>query len=471
MTQGSDQDNLELCPDELVLSACARGKVSSGRLMDMVSSHLAFCPSCNEKFQQIKRMSSKSETNPEGFINTLRKRQEDLRRGTEAGPIPGTLWRAAPESSKVAYGPLLLVLHTEGRGSKSKVWVAEVSEDIPQAIETDYIPEQRESGLGFRCMVRTGNVFQTNGSSLTGFAGKLSPSLAKKITEFVATSATFDTNVPLSKYQFYRDSQGNQLMRRNGITSGMLVTRDNDPRLGFLSQCKDQCRYLHIGQQKAEKQESGSVDTKKLISLLQGLVSELSMWGHLLVASRQMAYSGADLRRPADADLGRQASLPISSSKETLAPVKEEVKPGPTREAVRWFHSEERIFNYGVLINLSITVPEDGHMVVVHYCQGTGDLEIVFPKPDYQSTNVRRKQSISIDRKLKCRPGRYAFKAILCNAELPFPEKIPSKGPRMEKGLLALIEQIENMGEGDWREATYEYEVVKKKWSILRWFS
>jgi hypothetical protein len=468
MTQGSDQDNLELCPDELVLRACARGKVSSGRLMDMVSSHLAFCPSCNEKFQQIKRMSSKSETNPEGFINTLRERQEDLRRGTEAGPIPGTLWRAAPESSKVAYGPLLLVLHTEGRGSKSKVWVAEVSEDIPQAIETDYILEQRESGLGFRCMVRTGNVFQTNGSSLTAFAGKLSPSLAKKITEFVATSATFDTNVPLSKYQFYRDSQGNQLMRRNGITSGMLVTRDNDPRLVLLSQCKDQCRYLHIGQQKAEKQESGSVDTKKLISLLQGLVSELSMWGHLFVATPQPAYSGADLRRPAD--IGRQASLPISSSTETLDPVKEEVNPGPTKEEVRWFHSGERKFKYGELINFSVTVPEDGHMVVVHYSEGTG-VEIVFPKPDDKTTKVRRKQSVLINRKLKCRPGRYAFKAILCNRELPFPERIPSKGPGMEKGLLALIEQIENMDEGDWREATYEYEVVKKKWSILGWFS
>jgi len=467
MTQGSDQDNLELCPDELVLSACARGKVSSGRLMVMVSSHLAFCPSCNEKFQQIKRMSSKSETNPEGFINTLRKRQEDLRRGTEAGPIPGTLWRAAPESSKVAYGPLLLVLHTEGRGSKSKVWVAEVSEDIPQAIETDYILEQRESGLGFRCMVRTGNVFQTNGTSLTAFAGKLSPDFTKKITEFVDVAATFDTNVPLSKYQFYRDSQGNQLMSRNGITSGMLVTRDNDPRLGFLTRSRDRCKYLHVVRESDEKPKIGLLDTNKLIGLLQGLVSELSMWGSLVGPTPQLAYSGAT----GEADrLARRSSLEPSPKPVEIEIPKEEA--GPTREEVLKQAPEKREFKQRDTIHLSITVPEDGYLVVVHYCQRTGDLEIVFPKPDDKSTKVSRKQSITIYRTLKCRPGRYEFIAIFSNKEPPFRGESLGKGKRMQEALLALIEQIQTLDQLEWRAVSYEYDVLRKRrspWFWIKW--
>ena len=242
----ADHDNLDLCPDESVLQECARGEASSPRIVETVSSHLAYCPTCKHKFDQLRRDNTQAGENPNSPIDRLLKRQEETRRAKETGPVPGTIWRATPESAKVGYGPLLLVLRTNDDGRERTAWVAEMSEQIPQAIETDYILEQGESGLGFRCMVRAGNVFGTDVDNLVMFAGKLPPSIIEKVGEFVSSSAAFDANVPLSHYQFYRDSTGTQLMRRNRVTSGMLVTNDKDLRQALLQSSVERLSYLHF---------------------------------------------------------------------------------------------------------------------------------------------------------------------------------------------------------------------------------
>jgi len=36
---------------------------------------------------------------------------------------------------------------------------------------------------------------------------------------------------------------------------------------------------------------------------------------------------------------------------------------------------------------------------------------------------------------------------------------------------MALVEKIEEFEAGEWREATFEYEVLKKKGLFSRWFS
>ena len=56
-------------------------------------------------------------------------------------------------------GPLVFVLSYTETTEQKLLTVAEVSEDISQAIDTDMILDPQESRLRFRCMVRAGNIF------------------------------------------------------------------------------------------------------------------------------------------------------------------------------------------------------------------------------------------------------------------------------------------------------------------------
>ena len=154
------------------------------------------------------------------------------------------MWRTVPESENDPFGPLVLVIDRQEAKEGATLTVAEVSEDIAQAIHTDMVLEPKESGLRFRCMVRTENIFTTSPDRLTLFAGTLSQALMDKVSGFCKDAERFDENIPLSKFVFLKDSQGTELMRRQGITSGMLVTDEDDPRLEFLQLSKERCSYL-----------------------------------------------------------------------------------------------------------------------------------------------------------------------------------------------------------------------------------
>jgi len=140
----------------------------------------------------------------------------------------------------------MVIVIDENNDKRDIVRVAEISEDILQAIETDMILEPKQSGLSFRCMVRTGNIFFTNKNHLKTFAGRLSPSLTTTVVIFCKAQSFFNDNVQLSEYMFVRDRNGNKLMRRRGVTSGMPVTKDDDSRLNFLEESKQRCSYLLV---------------------------------------------------------------------------------------------------------------------------------------------------------------------------------------------------------------------------------
>ena len=146
----------------------------------------------------------------------LRERQLAQQRAVAQGPIPGTIWRTVPESEKDPFGPLVLVIDRQEAKEGATLTVAEVSEDIAQAIHTDMVLEPKESGLRFRCMVRTGNIFKTSPDRLTLFAGTLSQALMDKVSGFCKDAEHFDENIPLSKFVFLKDSQGTEFMRRRG---------------------------------------------------------------------------------------------------------------------------------------------------------------------------------------------------------------------------------------------------------------
>ena len=249
MTQNlNDKDDLDPCPDEEVLTEYFEGGDSED-VRRIIKNHLKFCASCRSKLESMdKSANTPDEKMVEILAHRLKQRQQQILQKQSRGPVLGTIWRTVPESEQDLYGPMVIVID-EKKYKTDIVQVAEISEDIPQAIETDMILEPTESRLSFRCMIRTGNSFFTEKKNLKTFAGELSPSLTEKVVIFCKAQSFFNENVPLSEYVFLKDRVGSKLMRRRGVSSGMPVTKDDDSRLNFLEQSKQRCSYLHYEQE------------------------------------------------------------------------------------------------------------------------------------------------------------------------------------------------------------------------------
>ena len=499
--ENSDIKSLDPCLPEEFLRAYALGKVPKQMLRAVIEAHVELCPECAAKVRSFRRPKLSPDELLEQQVASLRQRQAALKRQHVQGPRPGTIWRTVTRTKSDASGPLVFVLSYAETTEQKLLTVAEVSEDISQAIDTDMILYPQESRLRFRCTVRAGNIFVMHSQNVENFAGELPAPLTQRVQEFCRLGERFDERVPLSQLVFLRDIEGHKLMQRRGVISGMQVTRKDDPRLVAATRSKRLYQYLRVAEPAPKKSESRPVDKHYLTSLLTGLVSELSMWGrmfvpesaHLEPIGRQasmrrpldLADSGAitesaSLRRPPDlahsGTFTRSASMRSQSSLEDSGEAVKEApappKPGPTREEVLKRVSEKRKFRVGDTIKLSVTVPEDGHLVVVHYCEQTGELEIVFPAPESKFTRVTRNQAIRIERQLVSPPGRYGFKVIFSRENLlpSTQEKVPT-GEGTLKNLMVLVERIEELDERAWREATFEYEIVKKKGFFSRWFS
>lgn len=480
--------DLDPCLPEEYLKAFAEGKVSQAALGSAIEAHVGLCAQCAAKLRSLTCPKLSPDELMAKQLASLRRRQALLKQHHSQGPRLGTIWRTIPWTKTDPSGPLVFVLGSAQASQKNLLTVAEVSEDIPQAIATDMILDPSKSGLSFRCMVRGGNIFVMDPKDLETFCGELPQPLTQKVQEFSRLGEFFDERVPLSQIVLLQDLQGNRFMQRRGVVSGMHVSRKDDPRLRAAARGKTLCEHLHVAEPVAKKPESRRIDKHYLTSLLTGLVSELSMWGSLLIPPPppKPAYAGLPATESASRrferrssfdpksqeSLSRSSSLSTSSDRPIPEPVKVEVKPGPTREEVRQRQPEQRQFSHGNQIKLSITAPEDGHLVIVHYCEQTGDLEIVFPVPEDQFPRVTSKQAIQIERKLVSPPGSYGFKVIFSRENL-LPsrrEKVPTEEGTL-KDLMFVFERIEKLDEGAWREATFEYEIVKKKGFFSRLFS
>ena len=229
------------CPDEQELKSYASGELASSRFGRIIGSHLEFCPSCRSRVEKIRKTEVAVDEAIKIFAQKLKRQQEKLVFERWRGPQPGAIWRTVPESDEELLGPMVIVIQVKESGSVS---VAEISEDIAQAIHTDMVLEPQASGLRFRLMIRAGNVFETTADYLKTFAGQLPSALTNKVVEFCGSAENFDSEIPLTKYKFGRDPNGTVLMHRKGITSGMLVTQENDARQSFLDSSKQRCSYL-----------------------------------------------------------------------------------------------------------------------------------------------------------------------------------------------------------------------------------
>ena len=241
----SEENNIfgdtDPCPDEQELKSYAFGQMTTGRLGRIIGCHLEFCSSCKDRVEKIRTTQAAVEQTVGVYAERFKRAQEKLVVEKWRGARPGPIWRTVPESEEELFGPLVIVIGVDEDGA---LFVAEVSEEISQSLSTDMILEPRQSGLSFRFTVRAENTFRTTDEYLKTFAGKLSPSLTNKVVEFCRTAKDFDAEIPLSKYKFGRDPEGTMLMYRNGVTSGMLITRDDDHRAVLLDSSKLRCSYL-----------------------------------------------------------------------------------------------------------------------------------------------------------------------------------------------------------------------------------
>ncbi len=257
MTQNKEYlKTLDPCPPDQFLRAWIDGSLAEKSLESVIESHLEFCASCHLKVMRMKNP-------PPPLRETIAKRAQAFKnlqlaqqRAMEDGPKPGGIWRTAPESPKDSFGPLVVILEKQAGPRGDTFTVAEVSEDIDQAIHTDVVLEPGESGLQFRCMIRSGIQFSIHNDSVTRFGGALPEPLMEKVSGFCKDAERFNDNIPFSEFVFLKDNQGTELMRRRGITSGTPVKDESDERLEFLELSKARCAYLSDNPSKDVESES-----------------------------------------------------------------------------------------------------------------------------------------------------------------------------------------------------------------------
>lgn len=235
---------LDPCPDEDALRAYSNGKTPEDAIQRRLKAHLDFCLSCRRRLKSLESGSHVDTDTIRNQADLLRKRAEEFRRAKSEGPKPGTAWRAIPKNEADVYGPLLLVCDDDTGASDNLVRVAEVSESIESAIHTDVILDEKQSGLGFRCMVRAQNAFVTRKGNLKDYVGTIDERVMNRIREFVPHPDSLDKGLSLTDYSFWKDEQGTVVMSRGGLLSGMLVTREDDSRLIALTQSREELDYL-----------------------------------------------------------------------------------------------------------------------------------------------------------------------------------------------------------------------------------
>ena len=330
MTQlDGDINILDPCPPDEFLQAWATSNLKDRSLRSVIHTHLEFCPSCQQKVREFKRAVSPDDDPIAKRAQALRERQLAQQDALKQGPIPGTMWRTVPESEKDPFGPLVLVIDRQEAKDGAALTVAEVSEDIAQAIHTDMVLEPKESGLRFRCMVRTENIFTTSPDRLTLFAGALSQALMDKVSGFCKDAERFDENIPLSKFVFLKDSQGTELMRRQGITSGMLVTDEDDPRLEFLELSKERCSYLSGKSTATSKSGSKVIPLplrkpflKTIMALAAVLATVVVTWKGLEIVSYRPVAGPMSPKIAAERSITEAERVPTIADKVPVDPVK-----------------------------------------------------------------------------------------------------------------------------------------------------
>jgi hypothetical protein len=247
------------CPDDETLEAVLTGQPVDSRLQDSIKAHVRLCSSCRRKAKNFAPSSAKDNAFIKLAAQRLKDRQDEIKSKSTQSPRSGSVWRTVPESEDDLYGPLVIVLNDPAGKDPELVQVAEVSEEIQQAIDTDIVLERRTGGLSFDFMIRASHVFWTKRENLKAYAGEISTDAKKNILDFCLNVKHFNESIPLSEHQFAKNDQGHKFMRRRGIVSGIPATSHDDARLALLDLSKRRISYLVT--------RAPQVDSPRVVSL------------------------------------------------------------------------------------------------------------------------------------------------------------------------------------------------------------
>lgn len=202
----------------------------------------------------------------------MKERWELRQLNQQLGPMPGAIWLTRPEpGSGREHGPMVLVRMRTDRPGLTVLSVVEVvQEEFPlildeeppeeivdpyalaffsQAMDEDLILERQMTGIGFRCMVRTNNIFPTSPNWLTTCVGELDETLMHIINRMATVCISGMSMVeaiacgtptlcveprafvPLLNYA-------------NLVRTGLACSSPQDPRLTRLRQAYHERQYL-----------------------------------------------------------------------------------------------------------------------------------------------------------------------------------------------------------------------------------
>jgi len=124
---------------------------------------------------------------------------------------------------------------------------------------------------------------------------------------------------------------------------------------------------------------------------------------------------------------------------------------------------EKEISQYakGDRISFCIKVPSDGHLAVFHY-DAAGRIRCVFPHNSNDSTFVSGGNEKRIVGKITEPLGSQSFKVIWSSRQLLYPQKIDFDNENeIERTMEKFFDSLAELHKTDWREASYEFEVIK----------
>jgi hypothetical protein len=228
------------CLDEGIIRGYIFHDIRDPEDVRIIESHLRVCLDCAAVARKLTRLRLGPETiekmEIERALQSLRKPEI----------TSGGVWRTVPVEKRDLYGPLVLVLQSRGSSERRTIRVAEVSEDIPNALDTDVIIDPRSSGLSFTFMVRAENIFPMSNAKLKAFAGTLPAAVAKLVRRFCLDPVGFESVFDLSDYEFFRMGEGEGVvyMRRGGLITGIPCETKEDRRLKELRTAKNRTAYL-----------------------------------------------------------------------------------------------------------------------------------------------------------------------------------------------------------------------------------
>jgi hypothetical protein len=116
----------------------------------------------------------------------------------------------------------------------------------------------------------------------------------------------------------------------------------------------------------------------------------------------------------------------------------------------------------GDRIVFCLEIPADGHLAVFHYDAG-GRVQCVFPQSFDESTFVSGGSEKRIVGRITEPLGKQTFKAIWTTRQLLYPQKIDfSNTQEIERTMNTFFDSLLALHKTEWRETTYEFEVIKE---------